>query len=113
MDVWSQRGMPIELVGAAEVKKEILECLEANRREGIRLPRDLIRARKLFLEGVLSLPDTPDTPPFSAADFDRLRREGRSPESISHFEQTVGRRVRMEDGKEILVMGAPLDEDEW
>jgi len=113
VDVWTQQDMPPSAIGAAEVKREILKSLEANRCEGIRLPRDLIRARRLFLEYVLSLPDTPETPPFTAKDFDALRRSGKSPASLSHFEQTVGRRVRLEDGKELFIMGSPFDEDEW
>ena len=76
-------------------------------------PRDLIRAPDLFLEYVLSLPDMPETPPFTTEDFDQLARTGKSPESISHVEQTVGRRVRLEDGTEVIVMGDPFDEDEW
>ncbi len=113
LDFWAQSGMPPTPLGAAEAKREILKSLEANRREEIRLPRDLIRARDLFLEHVLSLPDTPETPPFTAEDFDQLARTGESPESIRHFEQTVGRRIRLEDGKEVIVMGDPFDEDEW
>lgn len=113
VDTWAQRGTPLSAIGAVEVKREILRCLEANRREGIRLPRDLIRARDLFLKHVLSLPDGPDTPSFTAKDFDALKRTGKTPESLSRFEQTVGRRVRMEDGAEVLVMGSPFDEDEW
>jgi hypothetical protein len=113
VDTWTQRGMPLSAIGAAEVKREILRCLEANRREGIRLPRDLIRARDLFLKHVLSLPDGPGTPSFTAKDFDALKRTGKTPESLSHFEQTAGRRVRMEDGTEVVVLGNPFDEDEW
>ena len=72
---------------------------------------DLIRQRNLFLESVLRLPNTSDTPPFTPDDFDELSSEYR--ESISHFEQTVGRRVRLNDGQELLVMGNPFDEDDW
>lgn len=113
VDFWKQGGMSPTPLGAAEAKREILKSLEANRREEIRLPRDLIRARDLFLEYVLSLPDTPETPPFTAEDFDQLARTGESPESITHLEQTVGRRVRLEDGTEVIVTGDPFDEDEW
>jgi len=89
VDFWAQRGMPPTSLDAAEAKEEVLKSLEVNRREEIRLPRDLIRARDLFLEYVLSLPDTPETPPFTAEDFDQLARTGESPESIIHLEQTV------------------------
>lgn len=108
---------PVPL-GSAEVKQEILEALEHNREEEIRLPRDLILARKIFIEHVLSLPDTPETPAFTQEDFNKLSRRGKSPERISTFEQTVGRRVRMEDGKEIFIMGDPMEdpfdeEEDW
>jgi hypothetical protein len=112
VDPWARRDMPLQPLDATQAKREILKHLEANRREGIRLPRDLILARDSFLEHVLGLADTPETPPFTAEDFDELGRTGEFPEAISHFEQTVGRRVRMEDGQEIIVMGDPF-EDEW
>jgi hypothetical protein len=110
---WKQRGMPLGPLDAAEVKREIIRHLQINRREKIRLPRDLIISRRTFLENVLSLPDTPETPIFTAKDFDELSRTGKPVEAIRKYEQTVGRRVRMEDGKEILVMGDPLEDDEW
>jgi hypothetical protein len=112
VDSWTQQGMPLQSLDATEAKREILKHLEANRREGIRLPRDLILARNSFLERVLGLADKPETPPFTAEDFDELGRTGEFPEAISHFEQTVGRRVRTEDGQEIIVMGNSF-EDEW
>ncbi len=51
--------------------------------EGIRLPRDLIAARALFLEHVLTLPDGPYTPSFSLQDLDELARTGRAAEGLS------------------------------
>lgn len=113
VEVWAQQGMPTEPLGAAEAKREVLKSLETNRREGIRLPRDLIVARKLFIEYILSLPDEANTPSFTADDLDELGISGKSPESIRHFEQTVGRRVRLEDGQEAIVMGSPLDKEDW
>ncbi len=111
--MWTQQGMRTEPLGAAEVKREILKSLDANRQEGIRLPRDLVRIRGPFVKHVLSLPDMPDTPPFTAEDFAELSRTGKSVESIRRFEQTVGRRVRLDGGKEVVVVGSPFDEDEW
>ena len=109
---WADRGTPLQRVSDAEAKQEVLACLAVNRREGIRLPRDLIVNRRLFLDHILTLPDTPDTPPFTAEDFDELSRTGETAESIKTVEARVGRRVRMEDGQELLVMGAPFDEDD-
>jgi hypothetical protein len=110
---WTDRGMPLQPVSDAAAKREVFECLAVNRREGIRLPHDLIVHRRLFVEHILSLSDTPETPPFTAEDFDALSRTGETVESLRRFEQQVGRRVRLEDGKEIIVMGDPFDEDDW
>jgi len=99
-------------VGAQEAKTVVLTALHCNRTAQLRLPRDLIAAREIFAQYVLSLPNAPDTPAFTMDDFDFLARHGKSPEGIVHFEQTVGRRVRMEDGKELIVMGSPDWDDE-
>lgn len=106
-----ERGVFLQEVGAAEAKDTILRSLEANRREGIRLPRDLIAARSLFLEHVLALPNRPGTPSFTAQDFDELARVGRPAEELRWVEQHVGRRVRLKDGQEVVILGGPLDED--
>jgi len=107
-------GLDLQEISAAQAKREILMALQCNRAEAIRLPRDLIAARDLFLRHVLTLPDEPDTPPFNAAHFSYLSTHGRPPESISHFEHNVGRLVRLEDGREVLVdpSYAELDDDE-
>lgn len=113
VDYWNSRGwMPLKPIDATEAKKRVLTALAANRREGIRLPRDLIAERDLFFRCVLPLPDEPDTPSFTPEDFATLSRTGKSPEEISRFEQKVGRLVRLPDGQKVLVMGAPFDEDE-
>jgi hypothetical protein len=106
------RGIHLQEIGATEAKDIILKAMQTNRKEGIRLPRDLIAAREPFLEHVLTLPDGPNTPPFTAQDFAELASAGESPESLSYAEQHFGRRVRMEDGTEVLVLGNPLGEDE-
>ncbi|MCP4542449.1 MAG: hypothetical protein GY832_35445 [Chloroflexi bacterium] len=111
--MWTQRGMYLDPLEAAEVKREILKSLDANRQEGIRLPRDLVRIRGPFVKHVLSLPDMPGTPSFTDDDFAELSRTGKSVESLRRFEQTVGRRVRLSDGEEAIVVGSPFDDDEW
>jgi hypothetical protein len=111
VDFWARRFTLIS-PGPAEVKLEILRALECNKHEQIRLPRDLVLARDLFVKHVLTLPDTPETPGFTLEDFVRLSRSGRPAEAIMEFEQKVGRLVRLEDGKEVLVMGADDLEDE-
>ncbi len=110
---WRARGVdPLE-VGPADVKQEILTALQHNREEGIRLPRDLIPYREAFIEQILSLPDTPETPEFTPEDFDELSKTGKTPESINLFERTVGRRARMDDGTEVFYLGDPFDEEPW
>lgn len=110
--VWARGGMKPETVGAQEAKTVILTALNCNRTAQLRLPRDLIAAREIFAQYVLSLPNAPDTPSFTVDDFDFLARHGKPPEEIVHFEQTVGRRVRLKDGKELIVMGSPDRDDE-
>ncbi len=111
VDFWAKQ-FPLSALDPAEVKLEILQALECNRHEQIRLPRDLVRARDLFIKHVLTLPDTPETPSFTPEDFAYLSRSGRPAEAIMEFEQKVGRMVRLEDGTEILIMGADDLEDE-
>ena len=110
---WMQRGLKLEKVGAAEAKRIIIQRLDVNRREKIRLPRDLVRSRQLFLEHVLTLPDLPDTLPFTETDFLWLSKLEKTAESIRAFEHAVGRRVRLPDGQEVIVMGDPFDDDDW
>jgi hypothetical protein len=112
LDVWTDGGMDPESVSAERAKTVILTALNCNRAAKIRLPRDLIGQREAVARHVLSLPDAPDTPTFTLDDFDFLVRTGKRPEQAMHFERTVGRRVRLEDGKEVLVMGGPDWEDE-
>ncbi|MCC7353072.1 MAG: hypothetical protein IT330_04880 [Anaerolineae bacterium] len=103
-------GSALEPISAVEAKQKALQALTCNRKSKIRLPRDLIAAREYFIRYVLSLPGGPETPSITVEDVDFLSRNGQLPEEIMHFEQTVGRRVRMEDGKEILIRGFDLDD---
>lgn len=113
-DVWRSGGMESEPIGPERAKTIILTALNCNREAEIRLPRDMIKARDLFERYVLSLPGATDTPAFTMEDFDFLAHNGERPEKIRRFEQTVGRRVRLEDGEEILVMGGPdWEDEEW
>ena len=114
MDFWERSDMEPESVSAERAKTVILTALNCNRAADVRLPRDLIGAREIFERHVLSLPDGPDTPSFTMDDFDHLAGHGKSPEEIVHFEQTVGRRIRLEDGSEVVVMGGPgWGDEEW
>ncbi len=114
---WTAKGIPVTQIGAVEAKGLVLKALLCNRKNDIRLPADLIADRDSFVRYVLSLPDGPDTPSFTEGDFDALIHVGQRPEEIMHFEQTVGRRVRMEDGQEVMILGGGLDDgwedEEW
>jgi hypothetical protein len=105
LEVARASGTPLLRKSEAEIKQEILEALEANRVEEIRLCRDLAASRELFLDCILPLQGTPETPPFTAEDFDELCRTGTPTEELRAQERTVGRRVRLADGKELLIMG--------
>lgn len=103
--------MDFEEVSAEHAKKEILKALSANRREGFRLPRDLAAARSVFIEHILSLPDTAETPSFTREDFDTLAGSGKSVEEARHFEQTVGGVARLPGGKEVFIFRGSPDDD--
>lgn len=108
INLWRRQEaeMNIEQLDAPATKQRFLEALAYNRARSIRLARDVVAARDLIAKHVLALPDLPDTPLFTIEDFDELARSGRSTESLRHTEQTVGRRVRLDDGQELLVIGA-------
>ncbi|GAK61186.1 predicted extracellular nuclease [Candidatus Vecturithrix granuli] len=108
---WRQRGVPLISLNAIQAKEHILQHLLSNRRAKIRLPRDLIISRKTFLENVLILPDGARTPRFTKQDFDELSQTGKSPEAIRRYEQTVGRMVRLPDGKEALIDANLVEND--
>ena len=114
---WREGEAELQDISPERAKTIILTALNCNREAEIRLHRDLIKVRDMFERWVLSLPDEPDTPDFTMQDFDHLSEHGQRPEEIMHFEQTVGRRVRMKDGQELLIMKDPegLEEldDEW
>jgi hypothetical protein len=112
--VWRQGDMEPESISAERAKTIMLTALNCNRSAGIRLPRDLIAARDVFERYVLALAGAPDTPSFTMDGFDFLSHNGQRPEEIVRFERTVGRRVRVEDGKEMVVMGSPdWGTEEW
>lgn len=113
VDRWRNQDARINIdkLDAVAAKQRLIEALACNQTQKIRLPRDLIAIRDLFAQHVLALPDDPDLPTFTLADFDELAQRGQSAEALSHTEQTVGRRVRMADGQEILVLGSPFDDE--
>lgn len=106
-----ERGMDFRAISAEHAKKEILKALHANQREGFRLPRDLVPARSIFIEHILSLPDTPETPSFSQQDFDALAGAGKSVEEARHIEQTVGGMIRLPGGENMLILRGSPDDD--
>lgn len=108
--IWAQRGEPAVALTAAEAKRRALDALEHNRREHIRLHPDLVAARDLFVRDLLALPDGPDTPRFTAADFDFLANNGRQPEALKREEHRFGYRARTSDGREIRIL---RPDDDW
>jgi len=115
VDMWRERGHPMTAIDAAALKRRLVSALKQNEAAGIRLPADLVQLQEQFLAQVLSLPDGPDTPAFSADDFQRLSTTGQSAEEVARFEQTVARRIRLEDGQEVFIDPrlAELDFDDW
>jgi hypothetical protein len=112
VDRWRHQevSMNIDQLDAMAAKQRLAEALNCNRTQKIRLPRDLVTIRDLVAKHVLALPDAPNAPSVTLEDFDELARSGQAAESIMHTEQTLGRRVRMDDGQEVIVMGNPFDD---
>jgi hypothetical protein len=110
VEFWEEGGMKLKPLQEAEAKTAVLKHIEVNRKEGIRLPRDLRLARQDFIDNILTLQDAPGAPPFTINDFDTLSNTGKSVEEIRRFEQTVGRRVRLDDGKEGIFLSNPDDD---
>jgi hypothetical protein len=107
---WQRQGTPVIALTAIEAKRRALEALGHNRESKVRLHSDLAAARDLFVRYLLRMPDGPDTPHFTEADFDFLSSQGERAEALQHQEQRFGYRTRMPDGKEILVV-RDLDDD--
>ncbi len=103
VDIWTERGQAMTPIDAGAVKRKLVIALKQNAAAKVRLPADLVLLREQFFSHVLSLPDAPNTPTFTIDDVDALSESGQSAESLARFEQTVGRRIRMEDGKELFV----------
>jgi hypothetical protein len=105
INLWEERlDLEMEPLHAAEAKTTIINLLLQNRAQNIRPHRDLLACRQQIADYILTLPDEPDTPPFSIDDFDALAELDQSAESVMHFEQTVGRRARTDDGQEIVYL---------
>ena len=112
-DIWAPSGETMASIPASAAKTKILKALHCNRASNIRLPRDLIAQRDAFAQFILALPNAPDTPKLTDADWDYLSKNGQTPESLSLHEQKYGYRTRMEDGKELLIFRDPDDDDEF
>ena len=113
VDVWEQRGPGLAAISGAAAKTKILHALSRNRASKIRLPRDLIASRNAFAQFVLALPNAPNTPTFTDADWDYLSKNGQTPEDLSQNERKYGYRTRMEDGKELVIFRDPDLEDDF
>lgn len=100
---WRKRMSALDEISASEAKTLIIRSLETNRKQNIRLPKDLVAASQMFHKQVLALDDAPDTPLFTMEDFELLSKTGRSAEMIWSEERTVGRRITGSDGREIFI----------
>jgi hypothetical protein len=106
---WDRRGESLQRLTAIEAKRRAIEALEHNRQSNIRLHPDLVAVRELFVRDLLSLPDGPDTPQFSAADFDYLAANGQHPEMLRRNERMFGYETRLPDGQKIRIIRGPED----
>jgi hypothetical protein len=106
---WEVPGQRMQAIEAGAAKRKIIQALLANRAANVRLPEDLVMLRDQFFEQILTLPDLPDTPAFTPDDFHALSQAGQPAEDLSRYEQTVGRRVRLEDGQEVFYDAATVE----
>src|SRR5258706_14096997 len=115
VDMWAKRGRAMTKVEAAAAKKTLVTALKRNEAAKIRLPKDLVLLREQCFAHVLGLPDAPKTPAFTPEDFQALSETGQSAEDIALFEQTVARRVLMDNGQELYIDAsiANQDFDDW
>lgn len=105
---WEEKNeLQMDPVDANWTRNRLIEAMLCNRSQKIRLRRDIAAIRDPMTTHLLNLPASPETPAFSLADFDELLHldTGKTTEELVHFEETVGRRVRTEDGKELVYMG--------
>jgi hypothetical protein len=100
---------PVE-ISMEEAKDRFITAMECNHTEEIRLHRDIASHRDSFIRYILPLPGQPDTPEYTAEDFDYLCAHGTPAEEYQAFEQRVGRRVRMEDGSELFYTADAVSE---
>lgn len=114
VDVWRNQFVPLamEELDAVAAKRHFLQLLVANRENGIRLERDFSDARELLVEHLFPLPDASDTPLMTIEDFDELCQTGKTAESVRAFEKNIGRRIRLEDGSQLLVSADMYREDD-
>ncbi len=106
---WEEKNeLQMDPVNANWTRDRLIEAMLCNRSQKIRLRREIAAIGYLIISHLLNLPAGPETPAFSLADFDELLNlnTGKTTEELAHFEKTVGRRVRMDDGKEVVYMGS-------
>ena len=93
----------------AQFKHALISALGHNRKQDISLPSGLAPLREQFAAMVLTLPDQPDTPPFTLQDFDALARSGQNVEALRRHERQFGKRVMLPDGTELRVLNDMQD----
>ena len=112
VDIWQGRPLTVTQIDGATAKAKFIEALQRNQAEEIRIHRDIANESDKIIKHILSLPDLPDAPPLTVADFNRLCNRGQRAEQLMFNEQNFGRRVRMDDGQEVVILGNPWDDDD-
>ncbi|MEM7131003.1 MAG: hypothetical protein AAF702_32070 [Chloroflexota bacterium] len=113
VDIWDERELTITQLDGAEAKAKFIEAIYHNQEANVRIHRDIANVRELIIKHIFSLPDLEETPSLTVADFDAVCKKGQRAEQAMFVEQNFGRRIRTEDGKEVVVVGDPWDEDEY
>jgi hypothetical protein len=89
------------------VKELLVKAFRDSAKAGLRMPHDLAEAKEDFWKFFQMLPQSGDETDFSREEYDTLFKRGKSVESLSNYEQNVGRYILDDNGKAVFVSADP------
>ena len=69
-----------------------------------------VKLRTVILDQIFTLPDNEKTTQFSVDELDAIFSIRKTADEVMIFEKRVGRKIRTDDGQEVLIMGS---DDDW
>lgn len=103
-------GDKYDYVSVEEGKDNLMRALACNCEQKIRLHKEIVDAREDIARYLMPLPGKRNTPPLTMDDFDFASNNGTPAEEIMHYEQTVARQIRTDDGKIVYIDAAIANE---